>query len=37
VLTLDDRGVGLSRPTSLRGFEMDFRDWARLHLAPRGA
>jgi pimeloyl-ACP methyl ester carboxylesterase len=37
VLTLDDRGVGLSRPTSLRAFEMDFRDWARLHLAPRGA
>ncbi|MFN9746802.1 MAG: alpha/beta fold hydrolase [Betaproteobacteria bacterium] len=33
VLTLDYRGVGLSRPASLRGFEMDYLDWARLDLA----
>ncbi len=33
VLTLDYRGIGLSRPASLRGFEMDYRDWARLDLA----
>lgn len=32
VLTLDYRGVGLSRPASLRGFEMDYLDWARLDL-----
>jgi predicted alpha/beta hydrolase len=33
VLTLDYRGIGLSRPPSLRGFEMDYLDWARLDLA----
>ena len=33
VLTLDYRGIGLSRPASLRGFEMDYLDWARLDLA----
>ena len=33
VLTLDYRGIGLSRPASLRGFEADFLDWARLDLA----
>jgi predicted alpha/beta hydrolase len=27
-LTLDYRGIGLSAPASLRGFEMDYRDWA---------
>jgi predicted alpha/beta hydrolase len=32
-LTLDYRGIGLSRPAQLRGFEMDYRDWARLDLA----
>jgi predicted alpha/beta hydrolase len=32
-LTLDYRGVGLSRPDSLRGFEMNFLDWATLDLA----
>ncbi len=32
-LTLDYRGIGLSRPASLRGFRMDYRDWARLDLA----
>jgi predicted alpha/beta hydrolase len=32
-LTLDYRGVGLSKPQQLRGFEMDYRDWARLDLA----
>jgi predicted alpha/beta hydrolase len=32
-LTLDYRGVGLSRPASLKGFQMDYRDWARLDLA----
>lgn len=33
VLTLDYRGIGLSRPATLRGFEMDYLDWARLDLA----
>jgi predicted alpha/beta hydrolase len=33
VLTLDYRGIGLSRPDSLRGFAMDYLDWARLDLA----
>ncbi|MEW9897798.1 alpha/beta fold hydrolase [Chitinivorax sp. PXF-14] len=33
VLTLDYRGVGLSRPASLRGFEMSYLDWGRLDLA----
>ena len=32
VLTLDYRGVGLSRPASLRGFEMRYLDWALLDL-----
>lgn len=33
VWTLDYRGVGLSRPRDLRGFRMDYLDWARLDLA----
>lgn len=33
VWTLDYRGVGLSRPMSLRGFKMNYLDWARLDLA----
>lgn len=33
VWTLDYRGIGLSRPPSLRGFRMDYLDWARLDLA----
>jgi predicted alpha/beta hydrolase len=33
VLTLDYRGIALSRPASLRGFRMDYLDWARLDLA----
>jgi predicted alpha/beta hydrolase len=32
-LTLDYRGIGLSAPTALRGFRMDFLDWGRLDLA----
>jgi predicted alpha/beta hydrolase len=32
-LTLDYRGVGLSAPATLRGFRMDYLDWARLDLA----
>ncbi len=32
-LTLDYRGIGQSKPASLRGFEMDYRDWARQDLA----
>lgn len=31
--TVDYRGIGQSRPPSLRGFRMDYRDWARLDLA----
>lgn len=31
-LTLDYRGTGQSRPASLRGFRMDFTDWARLDI-----
>lgn len=31
--TLDYRGVGLSRPPELRGFRMNYLDWARLDLA----
>jgi predicted alpha/beta hydrolase len=31
--TLDYRGVGASRPPSLRGFRMDYLDWARQDLA----
>lgn len=33
VWTLDYRGVGASRPASLRGFRMHYLDWARLDLA----
>lgn len=33
VWTLDYRGVGLSRPDTLRGFRMNYLDWARLDLA----
>ena len=33
VWTLDYRGIGLSRPGTLRGFRMDYLDWARLDLA----
>lgn len=33
VWTLDYRGIGGSRPAQLRGFEMDYLDWARLDLA----
>lgn len=32
-LTLDYRGVGLSAPRSLKGFRMDYLDWARQDLA----
>jgi predicted alpha/beta hydrolase len=32
-LTLDYRGIGESAPPSLRGFEMEYSDWARLDLA----
>jgi len=33
VWTLDYRGVGLSSPPTLRGFRMNYLDWARLDLA----
>ena len=33
VLTLDYRGIGKSRPATLRGFEMNYLDWAQLDLA----
>jgi len=33
VWTLDYRGIGLSRPGTLRGFRMDYLDWARQDLA----
>jgi predicted alpha/beta hydrolase len=33
VLTLDYRGIGMSRPASLKGFRMDYLDWARQDLA----
>lgn len=33
VMTFDYRGIGGSAPTSLRGFQVDYRDWARLDLA----
>jgi predicted alpha/beta hydrolase len=33
VLTLDYRGIGLSKPASLRGFQMDYLDWARQDIA----
>ena len=32
-LTLDYRGIGLSRPATLKGFRMEYLDWARLDLA----
>jgi len=32
-LTLDYRGIGLSRPATLRGFKMDYLDWAGQDLA----
>lgn len=32
VLTLDYRGVGLSKPASLKGFEMEYLDWAKRDL-----
>lgn len=32
-ITLDYRGVGESAPESLKGFDMNFLDWARLDLA----
>nr|WP_207388736.1 alpha/beta hydrolase [Stutzerimonas kirkiae] len=32
-LTLDYRGIGLSRPASLKGFRMNLLDWGRLDLA----
>jgi predicted alpha/beta hydrolase len=31
--TIDYRGIGQSRPATLRGFRMDYLDWARLDLA----
>lgn len=31
-LTFDYRGVGLSKPATLRGFQAGYRDWARLDL-----
>ncbi len=33
VWTLDYRGIGLSKPAELRGFEMNYLDWARQDLA----
>ena len=33
VITLDYRGVGLSAPMQLRGFRMNYLDWARQDLA----
>ena len=33
VLTLDYRGIGRSRPATLKGFRMDYLDWARQDLA----
>lgn len=32
-MTLDYRGIGLSAPASLKGFRMNYMDWARLDLA----
>jgi hypothetical protein len=31
--TLDDRGIGLSRPDTLKGFRMQYLDWAHHDLA----
>lgn len=33
VTTLDYRGIGLSAPSTLRGYRMDYLDWARQDLA----
>nr|WP_136251778.1 alpha/beta fold hydrolase [Ningiella ruwaisensis] len=33
VLTFDYRGIGQSKPRSLKGFEMDYLDWGRMDLA----
>lgn len=33
VMTLDYRGIGRSRPATLKGFRMDYLDWGRLDLA----
>src|SRR4051812_48087980 len=33
VMTLDYRGIGLSKPADLNGFRMDYLDWARQDLA----
>lgn len=33
VVTCDYRGIGESAPSTLRGFRLDYRDWARLDLA----
>lgn len=33
VLTFDYRGIGLSAPDSLKGYKMDYRDWAEQDLA----
>ena len=33
VITFDYRGIGESAPKSLRGFEMNYLDWAQLDLA----
>ena len=33
VMTLDYRGIGRSRPASLKGFRMNYLDWARQDLA----
>ncbi len=32
-LTFDYRGIGLSKPPELRGFQVDYLDWGRLDLA----
>ncbi|MFK5954538.1 MAG: alpha/beta fold hydrolase [Desulfobacterium sp.] len=32
-LTFDYRGIGKSKPSNLKGFKMNFLDWARLDLA----
>ncbi len=32
VITFDYRGIGRSAPASLKGFDVDFRDWARKDL-----
>lgn len=33
VMTFDYRGIARSAPSSLKGFEMDLRDWGRIDLA----